>query len=117
MILSEKDITLILKNAPSNLNREDFVKKSSDGYSELKNIKGHCVFLQKDTKQCKIYEFRPQGCGFYPIIYDFDQLKCIYDKDCPRTDLFILTKQELRMTCKSIKQFLQEEIKIKFSNS
>ena len=117
MILSEMDILLILNQASFNLKREDFVQKNNEGYYQLKNLKGHCVFLKNDTKLCKIYEFRPQGCRFYPIIYDFDYKKCIYDKDCPRTDLFNLTKHELGLTCKSIKIFLQEEIKIMLSTS
>lgn len=115
MILSETDIILILNIASLNLKREDFVQKNSEGYYQLKNIKGLCVFLKKDTKLCKIYEFRPRGCRFYPIIYDLDLKKCIYDKDCPRIALFNLTKQELSMTCKSIKNFFQVEIKIMFS--
>ncbi len=115
MILSEKDIKLILNKAPLNLSREDFTLKNSEGYYQLKNIKGLCVFFKKDTKLCKIYEFRPQGCRFYPLIYDFDNKKCIYDKDCPRIGLFNLTKKELSITCNNIKNFLKEEIKIIFS--
>ena len=116
MILSERDILCILKDTSLNLNREDFILKSTEGHYQLKNISGYCFFLKKDTKICRIYELRPQGCRFYPLIYDLDYRKCIYDKDCPRTDLFNLSKKELSLTCKKIKKFLKEEIKITFSN-
>ena len=116
MIISENDIQLILNKAHLNLSRGDFIRKNSEGYFELKNVEGHCVFFEKNTKLCKIYEFRPQGCSFYPLIYDSDQKQCIYDKDCPRIHLFNLTKQEMRVTCNSIKKFLQEELKIIFSS-
>jgi Fe-S-cluster containining protein len=52
-----------------------------DGLYQLKNINGQCFFL-KDN-QCQIYRQRPQGCRYYPIIFDLDQNKAILDDLCP----------------------------------
>lgn len=115
MILSEKDIIFILNIGSMNLRREDFIQKNKDGVYQLKNDKGYCVFFKTHIKLCKIYKFRPQGCRFYPLIYDLDYKKCIFDKDCPRTDLFYISKEELKDTCKRIKNFLKEHLKITFN--
>ncbi len=116
MILSEKDTNLILNIDSMNLRKEDIIQKNSNGFYQLKNEKGYCVFFESHTKLCKVYEFRPQGCRFYPLIYDFDLKKCVFDKDCLRTDLFYVNKEELKDTCKKIKNFLKEYLKIKFNN-
>ena len=85
MILSQQDIDLIISNKSCN---EFFVFKNSNGDFQLKNIEGHCVFFDLTSKNCSIYEYRPQGCRFYPLIYDFQMKKCVFDKDCPRIHLF-----------------------------
>ncbi|MBD3227713.1 MAG: hypothetical protein GF329_05955 [Candidatus Lokiarchaeota archaeon] len=51
-----------------------------NGFLKLKNINGFCYFYEKKTKKCIIYENRPLGCRFYPVIL-FDN-ECIIDKDC-----------------------------------
>ena len=89
MILSEQDIILILNTYSSiNLKREDFVFRNRNSHFQLKNVENHCVFFDILTKTCKIYFVRPQGCRFYPLIYDYDKRKCVLDKDCPRFHLF-----------------------------
>lgn len=66
MTLSEEDITRI-ENRGYEI--EEFLEES-DGFMVLQNVNKHCVFLKEN--KCSIYEFRPQGCRFYPLIYDFE---------------------------------------------
>ena len=52
-------------------------------YQKLKNIDGYCYFFNRDTNECNIYETRPIGCIFYPIIFNDNVIpKCEIDTDC-----------------------------------
>lgn len=112
MSISMKDIDEILKNYPKKLNRNDFAMDISKNHFQLKNVDGHCFFFNVKNKLCKIYEYRPQGCRFYPIIFDNDIKNCIYDNFCPRTTLFFLDKKKFSKKCNQIKNFLLEQLKI-----
>ncbi|WP_054854224.1 YkgJ family cysteine cluster protein [Vulcanisaeta distributa] len=48
----------------------------------LRNVDGHCVFLNPQTMECTIYENRPIGCRIYPLVYD-DAEGPYIDKECP----------------------------------
>ena len=76
MALSEKDITRI-----EDLGYEisDFLEEK-DGFMILKNIDGCCFFLK--GKLCSIYDDRPQGCRFYPLIYDLEIDNFVIDNLC-----------------------------------
>ena len=117
MILSRQDIESIKNSYSDNLRKQDFVFKNEDERFQLNNIDGHCVFLDYSTKKCKIYEFRPQGCKFYPLIYDIDKKKCLLDDDCPRKDQFYNTKQGLKITCSNLKRFLEQQFTLKIDQS
>ena len=78
MILSSNDIQNIVE---CGYKKEDFCFTDDEGYTRLKNIGGNCFFLQ-DNK-CIIYSSRPQGCKFYPIIFDLDKNKAVVDLECP----------------------------------
>lgn len=110
MILSKNDIIKIINNTDQNLQKKDFVFNNKDGFSQLKNIKDHCIFLDSHSDQCKIYEHRPQGCRFYPLIFDFHLKNCIFDNDCPRLHLFYQNKTELKNTCVNLSRFLKQEL-------
>jgi Fe-S-cluster containining protein len=112
MILSPHDIDLIIKSYPNKINKQDFVLKNKDGNYQIKNVDNHCVFLEFSTKKCRIYENRPQGCRYYPLIYDFEKDKCTFDKDCPRTHLFYQNNRILNETCKNLKDFIKDQLKI-----
>jgi Fe-S-cluster containining protein len=112
MPLSKRDIELILSKSQSNLKKEDFIEVNINGLSQLKNINGCCFFLDPKKKLCKIYDFRPLGCRFYPIIYDLEKHKCSYDKDCPRTNLFLLSSKNFKDLCLKIKLFLKKELEL-----
>ena len=111
MILSKRDINLILRKYPHDLREEDFVLESN-GFLQLRNINGHCIFLDISTKMCKIYINRPQGCRFYPLIYDKDKRICVFDEDCSRTHLFYQSGDEFEKICKQIKKFVREDLNI-----
>ncbi|MFX0021166.1 MAG: YkgJ family cysteine cluster protein [Candidatus Hermodarchaeota archaeon] len=112
MILSLQDINLIIKSYPDEIENQDFALKNKDGNYQIKNVDNHCIFLDFQTKQCKIYEYRPQGCRFYPLIYDFEKKNCIIDEDCPRPRLFYQNKRNLKETCKKLKGFIKNQLKI-----
>jgi len=112
MLLSKEDINLILKGSSIYFRKVDFVVKNKDGNYQLKNVNGHCVFLDISLKLCKIYEIRPQGCRFYPMIYDIDNKKCIIDNDCPRANLFYQDQNQYETNCKALNKFVKDELKI-----
>ncbi|NVM46540.1 MAG: YkgJ family cysteine cluster protein [Candidatus Lokiarchaeota archaeon] len=110
MILSERDVDRIKNSDPKNLQIANFVKKTEDGLYQLKNENGYCVFFDVSTNLCKIYEIKPQGCRFYPLIYDSDKKLCVLDRDCPRPDIFYPNKTSQVKTCKKIVRFLEKQV-------
>ena len=114
MILSARDVdrikSFVKNNDPKNLRTTNFVKKTADGLFQLKNADGHCVFFDPTTKLCKIYEVRPQGCCFYPLIYDSDKKICVLDQDCPRPELFYPNIDSHKRTCEKIISFLEKQV-------
>ena len=112
MILSNSDVNRIIKNSPENLKKKDFVFKNMDGFFQLKNIRDQCIFFDSLSKQCKIYEDRPQGCRFYPLIFDSHAKNCIFDNDCPRPHLFYQNKTEFKNTCEDLLNFLKQEFEL-----
>ncbi|MBY9020541.1 MAG: YkgJ family cysteine cluster protein [Candidatus Lokiarchaeota archaeon] len=110
MILSASDIARIKNNNLKNLSRNNFVKKTEDGLFQLKNINGCCVFLNPTTNFCEIYMVRPEGCRFYPLIYDSDKKLCVLDHECPRPELFYSNKNSQLKTCEKIVRFLENEV-------
>lgn len=110
MLLSEHDINRILKL--TDLKPENFLFQNKSGFSQLKNINSHCFFFDKSKKICIIYDNRPLGCRFYPLIYDIDNEQCIFDDDCPRLHLFYRNDRELKRTCQKIKKFITEQLYI-----
>lgn len=111
MLLSEQDIRLIEENI-SSITRDEFTELSEKDIYQLKNKDDHCVFLDIKSKLCNIYEIRPQGCKFYPIIYDNEKNICIYDEECPRISQFYLNRKKFKKICNNIKKFLKKELKI-----
>lgn len=89
MLLSDTDIKRIEKLGFLC----DFFVNSCDGWLQLKNRDGRCVF--HDGMKCLIYEHRPAGCQLYPIIFDKDNNCAILDEECPYRTKFFIT-QSLR---------------------
>ncbi len=84
MTLSEEDITRI---HTLGYEIEEFLEEK-EGFMTLRNIDNHCIFLK--NKRCSIYENRPQGCRFYPLIYDFDIEDFVIDNLCDHHEDFDL---------------------------
>ncbi|MHA1303498.1 MAG: YkgJ family cysteine cluster protein [Candidatus Heimdallarchaeaceae archaeon] len=82
MTLLEEDISRIEKLG---YKREEFLRED-EGFLVLRNIEGECFFL-KDGK-CLIYENRPKGCRYYPLILDFSIQDFDMDDECPRYQEF-----------------------------
>jgi hypothetical protein len=81
--------------------RKDYLLHAEDGFSQLRNVDGHCFFYSPKTKTCRIYESRPEGCRYYPVIYDVRRRKCVVDKDCPSAGT--VTREELRKVCHRVR--------------
>ena len=111
MLVSEKDIIIILESN-ENLTKDEFIIRNEDGFYQLRNVDSHCYFYDPKVKECKIYSSRPRGCRFYPLVYDLERQKCIFDDDCPRPEIFYPTAQAIKNKCKDLKLFLKREIGI-----
>ena len=82
MTLSEKDITRI---ESLGYKIEEFLEEK-EGFMTLKNIDKQCFFLKDGL--CSIYDNRPYGCRFYPLIYDFELDEFIIDNLCAHGEDF-----------------------------
>lgn len=80
MVLSKEDIKRIEKKG---FHKKYFMKINKEGYAQLRNYNGYCVFYSLDEHCCKIYSDKPSGCGVYPIILDEDVGSIIVDDICP----------------------------------
>lgn len=67
MLLAEEDIDRLVNRGFS---KRFFVKFSREGYAQLKNSEGHCVFYDVKKRLCNVYVDRPSGCRLYPVMID-----------------------------------------------
>ncbi|MHA1310076.1 MAG: YkgJ family cysteine cluster protein [Candidatus Helarchaeota archaeon] len=83
-----------------------------DGYQKLRNINGYCYFFNRNKNICKIYEFRPLGCKFYPIILNINN-ECEIDRDCScyKDNNEIEIPKEICNMLKKYVNILDEEIR------
>jgi Fe-S-cluster containining protein len=86
-------------------NRKDYLVRTEDGFCELRNVDGHCFFYDTDTKLCKVYESRPDGCRYYPVVYDLRKRKCTVDRDCPSRET--MSRQEIRKVCHKVRELVE----------
>jgi len=112
MILSGQDINLILEHIGSCKTKDEFTFINPEGLHQLKNIDGHCFFFDITSNKCKIYHLRPQGCRFYPLIYDSFRKKCILDQECPYPRVFYQDSTHIKANCKSLRRFLKNQINV-----
>jgi Fe-S-cluster containining protein len=101
MLLANADIDRIRKH--THLSRRYFAYYL-DGYLYLKNNNKYCIFLVPETKRCSIYEVRPIGCRFYPIIYNPFVKKCVVDKDCTNRENMRDALNEIN--CNELEKFI-----------
>lgn len=101
MLLSNGDIERIKSlGFPQNF----FVIKR-DGWLQLKNYNGRCVF-HNGTK-CSIYKNRPEGCILYPIIQNED-MNATFDEDCPHSDKFEISETMIRQASDLVSKLRDE---------
>jgi len=103
MLLSSRDIARI---EALGYKREEFVVITPDGFRQLRNVDGKCFFFRGE---CIVYDSRPEGCVYYPVILNFDGKTCIVDEECPNHHT--LTKKEIRESCKKLKKLYREIVK------
>ena len=89
MYLTHNDITRIKSLG---YKERFFSFQNEEGFLQLKNKDGKCVFL--DEHGCSIYEYRPRGCSFYPLIFNLDLNKGVIDTDCPHASEFKANTQD-----------------------
>jgi Fe-S-cluster containining protein len=85
MLLSATDIARIEGLGFS----EDSFTVKRNGYRQLKNLSGRCVF--HNGQQCAIYSSRPEGCRLYPVVFNEDVGDAVLDSYCPHSAEFRLT--------------------------
>ncbi len=85
-----------------------------NGIPRLRNINGHCIFLDIQTRKCKIYEHRPTGCRLYPLVYDAEKRGVIVDNLCPKAkEIPEKDVKKLKMKVIELLKTLEEEYNVK----
>jgi len=85
--------------------RDEYVVRTKDSFCQIRNLDGHCYFYDSEKKICGIYDLRPDGCRFYPIIYDIRRHKCVVDKDCPSRKT--VTSEEINRLCSDVRRLVE----------
>ncbi len=106
MILTTNDIQRIIDNIPSEVLTIPFFESDQE-FNRLINIDGHCVFFSTPDNKCTIYSFRPEGCKFYPMIYDSLLNKCILDEECPHHRIFYSNPSNFMKKCLDLRKWLK----------
>ncbi len=78
MLLCKKDVERLVNRG---FKKDFFAKVDREGYVQLRNSKGYCVFYDPKNRQCIVYADRPAGCRVYPVILD-EEKGIILDDIC-----------------------------------
>jgi Fe-S-cluster containining protein len=76
------------------------------GERRLRNREGKCFFLT--DKGCKVYEDRPMGCRFYPLVFDLDR-DVVVDPECAHGDQFEVDPDEAEKLIAFIRKLKREK--------
>ncbi|MBS7246685.1 MAG: YkgJ family cysteine cluster protein [Candidatus Jordarchaeales archaeon] len=109
MLLSKKDIERLESRG---FRREEFAVNLPGGLYRLRNVNGACYFLKDGL--CSVYNDRPEGCRYYPIVLSEDGRKCIRDDFCPNSHT--VSRKELKETCPKLKRLYKEIFQSSFSS-
>lgn len=75
-------------------NRKEFTIMKK-GFRSLRNLNDVCFFFDPESKHCKVYANRPEGCRFYPIVYSLSDKKPIIDNEvCRNTSTITISELE-----------------------
>jgi Fe-S-cluster containining protein len=91
MLLSKKDINRLEKKG---FNQNQFVNYDNQGYAQLKNHDGYCVFYNRKNRRCAVYIDRPAGCRVYPVIVH-EEKGIILDNICQSRKSITLSEKNL----------------------
>ena len=105
MPLTEDDLKRIEKLG---FKRADFTVEV-EGETRLRNVKRACFFLREG--RCGVYEGRPEGCRIYPLVYDVDSHKCVYDPVCTHAADFMATREDKERLKRLIRRLDREAAK------
>jgi Fe-S-cluster containining protein len=110
MLLSKEDIKRIEQKG---FHKKYFLKIDKDGYAQLKNRKGYCVFYNLEKRECNIYSDKPSGCNVYPVILD-EAVGIIIDDLCPeKATIHFEEKEEKGKMVISLLKIIDAEAKIR----
>jgi len=102
MLLSKKDINRLVQKGFS---ETYFVKYDEQGYAQLKNREGYCVFYDRKNHQCSVYVDKPTGCRIYPVILD-EEKGIILDDICHFRNT--ITEKEKNLKGKRVIKLLEK---------
>ena len=105
MPLTENDLRRIEKLGFS---RTDFTVEA-EGETQIRNVNRFCFFLKEG--RCSVYEARPEGCRIYPLVYDVDTHKFVYDTVCQHSTEFKPTMEDKDRLKRLIRRLEREAAK------
>jgi Fe-S-cluster containining protein len=88
--------------------REDFVRYDEQGFAQLRNRDGYCVFYDPALRLCRAYRDRPQGCRIYPVVYSEDEGVMVHDL-CPMKET--VSSREMKQKGRLLLELLQRIFK------
>lgn len=83
--------------------KDDFLRRGTDGIPRLRNVGGYCFFYDHDRKRCKEYPSRPLGCVIYPVNLNEDG-EIVIDRLCPEADT--LTPREIESKGRRLRRLI-----------
>jgi uncharacterized protein len=101
MLLCEKDIKRLEGRG---FRRNFFAKVDREGFVQLRNRQGYCVFYDNEKHQCSVYVDRPAGCRVYPVILD-EEKGIVLDEICLCRDT--ITDEEKKVKGKRVIKLLK----------
>jgi hypothetical protein len=87
---------------------EDFFALKKNGNRQLRNLSEKCVF--HNGQRCTIYNYRPEGCQLYPVIFNEDVGEAVLDSYCPHHEKFQLTPSISRKVIKLVRKLDGEKM-------
>ncbi len=103
--LMELSIKDVLRLERTGHRKEEFADRGDDGIWRLRNVEGHCVFLEPKARGCMVYAQRPLGCFIYPVNLGPDDV-LVVDAICPAGDS--LTVEEKKKKGALLRRHLRE---------
>jgi hypothetical protein len=101
MWLSKADIERLER---AGYRREDFLRYDDQGFAQLRNRGGYCVFYDAALRRCGTYRDRPLGCRIYPVVYSEDEGFTVHDL-CPMKET--VSSREMKRKSRQLLELLR----------